>query len=674
MEQPNTINRRYEPRKAGVYKFLFFFLLIASGYFVGCKESDGLDQQDPEEQNDGVTVLSESEVTDYDKFYKAAEFSDMDLLRSDSQWSFVRSKQSDHFIVFWDKQFGLDPNAATVPEDMRVDVDDLLANAENFFDVNINTLGFADLDQASSNLDLYKMQIFLLYNTNETANGGGYDDVIGALWVNPTHCQPVGSTIAHEIGHSFQYQTYADLLAFGGISNDHTRGFRYGFGGNGGNAFWEQTAQFQSFLSYPEEAFTSLYFIKYKENCNLHICNEAYRYASYFIDYYWADKYGDNFIGKLWRESESPEDPIEACMRLNDLTVDGMYDELYDAATKFVTWDIDAIRSYGSDYIGAQSYELYALEDGSYQVGYTKCPETTGYNVIPLNVPEAGTVITTSFHGLTPGSALAPADPGLYYNGEDAVTVTNYNSGDASIAGWRYGYVALLESGERVYGDTNQGTSADVAFTVPEGCEKLWFVVMGAPTSYEAHAWDDDMSNDAQWPYTVKFTNTDLLGNIEIDPNSNNGDLTLTYDITMPAGETAVWDAMDMENNGDFARIGEAFGVQPSNISSLMLDPKETPQEGKIAFAAVESDGSLNYDITGYLYTCYFDRNGDVTATDDGIVFAYQFEDTNQQFTITAYFADGAVSGEEYTLKEALVYTKDGEEHQVTVVCNVTVE
>ena len=28
-----------------------------------------------------------------------------------------------------------------------------------------------------------------------------YDDVIGALWVNPSTCQPVGATIGHEIGH-----------------------------------------------------------------------------------------------------------------------------------------------------------------------------------------------------------------------------------------------------------------------------------------------------------------------------------------------------------------------------------------------------------------------------------------------------------------------------------------
>ena len=154
---------------------------------------------------------------------------------SDSKWSFVRSKQSEHFFVFWEEGFGDDPNSTDVEAALRIDVDDLLEKAEEFFSININTLKFADLGTSTSNLDKYKMQIYLHYTTEWMAYGSGYNDVIGALWVNPSTCKPVGSTIAHEIGHSFQYQVYADLLAYGGIENDFTRGFRYGFGGNGGN-------------------------------------------------------------------------------------------------------------------------------------------------------------------------------------------------------------------------------------------------------------------------------------------------------------------------------------------------------------------------------------------------------------------------------------------------------
>ena len=70
----------------------------------------------------------------------------------------------------------------------------------------------AVLGEGKSMLDDYKMQIYLIYQDEWLATGSGYDDKIGALWVNPSTCHPVGSTIAHEIGHSFQYQVYADKV------------------------------------------------------------------------------------------------------------------------------------------------------------------------------------------------------------------------------------------------------------------------------------------------------------------------------------------------------------------------------------------------------------------------------------------------------------------------------
>lgn len=61
------------------------------------------------------------------------------------------------------------------------------------------------------------MEIYLLYQSEWLATGSGYDNVIGALWVNPSTCQPVGSTIAHEIGHSFQYMVFCDYLLQKGV-------------------------------------------------------------------------------------------------------------------------------------------------------------------------------------------------------------------------------------------------------------------------------------------------------------------------------------------------------------------------------------------------------------------------------------------------------------------------
>ena len=664
--------------------FLVLFFIVTSLVFAACGSDSITPDPDPKPNPvdtttappvDTVVVLSESDVTDYEKFYKPGEFANMDFLRGDSKWSFVRSKQSEHFVVFWEPEFGLNPNADSVSEALRVDIDDLLVKAEGFFHKNVNTLGFAELGTGKSNLDNYKMQIYLLYQTEWLATGSGYDDKIGALWVNPSTCKPVGQTIAHEIGHSFQYQVYADLLAYGGIQNDLTRGFRYGFGGNGGNGFWEQCAQWQSFQSYPEEAFSSYNFGEYMKNYHRHFGHEWHRYASYWLHYYWTDKHGIDFIGKLWREAVAPEDPIQAYMRITGLSVDEMNAELYDAVAHLVTWDIDAIRSIGNDYIGQYEYKFYEAQDGAYQVAYSKCPGTTGYNVIPLNVPEAGTVVTTSFTAIAPGSSLASGDPGEYTDNETTATTSNYNSGELTRAGWRYGYVALLESGERVYGEMNRESSADIEFTVPAGCKRLWFVVLGAPSTYEAHAWDEQESNDDQWPYKVKFTNTDLLGNVVIDPNDEPQDLTLTYDLSFAAdAEAYSGTTVNLNNNGDINKVVQALTMQPSEISAALLAEKSTPQEGKIAFAAVDSDGSLNYNTTANGYGFWFDSNGDVIgwgSDNDSKVFS-EFTASNFEFSV-GQFPGKSSAGDSYTIKEALVYQKDGKQYQVTFVFNITV-
>ena len=427
------------------------------------------------------------------KIYIPQEFKDVDFNNPENKWSYKRSKQSEHFIAFWEVGYGdNNPNSTDIPEEYRVDIDDMLAKAEEFYALNINKLQFANVGLGKSNLDQYKMIIMLHYTKDWMAFGAGYDDVIGALWVSPSTCKPVGSVIAHEIGHSFQYQVYADLLANGEVKDEFTRGFRYGFGGNGGNGFWEQTAQWQSMQCYPENIFNKRDLDTYLANCHRHICHEGYRYSSYFIHYYWAEKHGADFIGKLWRESEKPEDPFQAYMRLTGISVAKFNDEVYEAASKMVTWDIDGIRKLGNEFVGRQRTQTTVLNDGTYQVEYKSCPGTTGYNVLELKVPDAGTKITADFTGVV--------------NTDGFNTVEDINR-----AGWRYGYVALLENGKRVYGKMCADNKSSVSFKVPKNCSKLWFVVTGAPNTYAPHAWDEDESNDDQWPYQVKFNHTTLL-------------------------------------------------------------------------------------------------------------------------------------------------------------------
>ncbi len=623
-----------------------------------------------------LLIMDESDIPDFDKYYKPAEFSNMNMLRSDAKWSWFRSKQSEHFFVFWEAGFGDDPNAETVDAALRVDIDDLLEKAEQFYKTNIEVLKFAELGQGKSNLDKYKMEIYLLYQTEWLATGSGYDDKIGALWVNPSTCQPVGSTIAHEIGHSFQYQVYCDKI-LQGATNDFKHGFRYGYeGSNGGNGFWEQCAQWQSYQDYPEQLFDNSHYNVWLANCHRHFEHEWMRYASYWLQYYWAQKHGIETVGKIWKQSASPEDAISTYMRLycgNQWEV--MKTELYDYAVRMATYDIDIIRNYSAGHLGKYSTKLYQTNDNYYQVAYASCPSTTGFNVIALNVPKGGTTITANFEGLSPGSALATDDPGNYMESEVVKgNVDKYNAGNANNAGWRYGFVALKSDGTRVYGEMNDKSSNAAKFAVPVNTEKLYFVVLGAPKQYKTHPWDEKELNDEQWPYKVKFNGTDLLGSFNIDTNADPKDVEFTYNFNCSAAtEGYELGSIDLQSNGDIQKLAQAFVMQASVLSGNTLtianEQTSNPVEGKIVLGLLQTDGTYSYTYTanGGFY-CTAEGNQGSWGNNDPIWVEYD----KDAFVLKYGHKPGSsVIGKKYTIKPTLVYTKSGKQYKATFVINM---
>ena len=120
------------------------------------------------------------------------------------------------------------------------------------------------------------------------------------------------------------------------------------------------------------------------------------------------------------------------------------------------------------------------------------------------------------FVGLKPGSSLASGDPGNYFNNIDegyAGTVNRYNTVNKDNVGWRYGFVAHLKDDSRVYSRVFSDSRSTESFIVPDNTQRLYLVVQGSPESYIRSAWDDKETTDAQFPYKVKFSNTDLLNN-----------------------------------------------------------------------------------------------------------------------------------------------------------------
>lgn len=634
-------------------------------------------------QQQVTLVLTAEDVEDLNRYYKPQEFN-FDMFRSDSKWSFCRSKQSEHFIVFWDIKYGeyglygdkmgvenTSPSTCKTAS-MRVDIDDLLEKAEQFFDTNINKLKMAELGVGKSYLDDYKMEIYILYQSEWLATGSGYDNVIGALWVNPATCQPVGSTIAHEIGHSFQYQTYCDKV-YQGEPDNLAYGFRYGFGpnGEGGCAYWEQCAQWQSFQDYPEQQFGGDLNV-FKTQYNRHFHHEWMRYASYWLQSYWVEKRGVEAYGDIWRQSILPEDAIKTYTKLyNGGDWSKTADELYDYAARMATFDIDGVREYAGSNMTANHFKttLFKQADGYYQVSYGSCPSTTGFNIIPLNLPdEEGAVVTADFRGLQAGSPLPEGDAGNFVNGDLQTikgTATTYNNVGNGKEGWRYGFVALKADDTRVYGDMFSSKEGVASFTVPAGTKYLYFVVLGAPIEYRQNEWDDDEKDDDQWPYKVKFSKTDLLGNFEIDETADPKDVTITYNVKCDSSNSGYpLGSIDLSSSKDLA---QAFVLSPSAISGLIQGVNAQPEEGKIVWGLEQTDGSYAYNSTannGFWATA----EGNLTNWGTDAVTYVEFADLTLTY---GHYPGHSVAGTTYTIKPTLIYTKDDKQYKSTIVINM---
>ena len=334
------------------------------------------------------------------------------------------------------------------------------------------------------------------------------------MWVSPSPCSPAGTAIAHEIGHSFQYQIYCDQILRGEIEeSSYKSGFRYEYkGSTGGIGFWEQTAQGQAHEVYPSERFYDWHFDNWPINCHRHFEHENMRYASYFLHVYWSEKRGNDVIANIWNKSRYPDDAIQTYMKLylsNDY--DEMKNELFDYAMKIATYDLDELRIYSLEFL--DKYETIFYENkGYYQIANKQFPGNTGFNVIPLNLPKNDNKIKVEFVGLEPGSELAPDDPGewILYDNVIGGKVNTYNNVNKGNIGWKYGFICLNSDDSRTYSKQFNSNNDIIDFDIKNNCKKLFMIVQGSPENYVQQPWDNKEINDAQFPYKLKFTNTSI--------------------------------------------------------------------------------------------------------------------------------------------------------------------
>lgn len=405
----------------------------------------------------------------------------------DNEWCYDRSMQSKHWILYWDKGYGNETPGG---------LEQILRTADETFELYAGKLGFITINEGVSKTDEYKMIIRLKSTTEWEATGSGIDDTIGMLNLSRwAYTSRGGQTLAHEIGHCFQYQVHCDKGDRSGWMYEWT-------GSPNGNVFWEMCAQWQAYKYYPEMQFNNEWLDNTLNGLHQNPFHEELRYNNYFIQDYLCHKHGIDFIGRLWNETKSPEDPFQTYMRMSmegntSQKVALLGDEMWEYGARMTTFDFYHLEGRGDNTIGRRKQTSMTAVDGDYfLVNVSDCVENFGHNAIKLKVPEAGTIVAADFAGL--------AD------------TTGYRGYRTNSAGWRAGFVSYNKDGSRTYGDMIRANGSDpnhrVLFTVPADCKNLWFVVSGAPTKYWTRGWDGNTDNDEQWPYKVRFRNTNLIG------------------------------------------------------------------------------------------------------------------------------------------------------------------
>ena len=605
---------------------LSLFVFSAAMLVAGCgkdPEPEPTPPDPPDEKKELTPIsgdLSPSDVPDYDKIYMCSEFRKStrdgyvtttfyDPLKQASLYYFGRSRQSEHFIMFWDKDFG-----TTTPDETaspyHLDTKAFLDWCEEIYAYYVNTLKFAHLTEADkSYLDQYKFEIFLWHQTEWAAYGSGPEDnITGCLWVNPEAANS-RSTVAHEIGHSFQYQVGCDLLLNKKTSDISTVAFRYDQGN--GSGFWEQTAQWQAYQMCPEETFTNYNFTTFCDNAHRHFAHEDMRYGSYFFHYYWVDKYGMDAVAKVWNAARKPKDSMESYMSAFSLTLDEFNAQLYEYAAKAATWDFQQIRTEGARHAGAVAWKGADAGEGWWKVDPSKAPESTGFNHIRLSVAP-GQQLTMDFAGL-------PNESG--YN----------SSGNASQAGWTVGFVSLGEDlATRSYSASATataatGNNATTTWTVPAGAKYVWAVVACTPTSYITHSWDDNNANDRHWPYKVKFTadgevldlSAPSSGNLEGQDGAMSNH---TYSWKLTNDGIAV--DVDIDTDQAAARGGYEIGhfeLPVDKVNKFLGTDVRNLNES--SFYGVTAAGAKIPEFTSYKPGMWVDINGNACSWSSGTAF-----------------------------------------------------
>jgi len=103
---------------------------------------------------------------------------------------------------------------------------------------------------------------------------------------------------------------------------------------------------------------------------------------------------------KIWQEGQAGEDAVVTYKRITPIDQSAFNDEIFDAARRFITWDMKRIEKVAKPYANQHFTKLDSIGNGWYRISESKCPQNYGYNGIKLLVPAAGKTVKLDFKGI----------------------------------------------------------------------------------------------------------------------------------------------------------------------------------------------------------------------------------------------------------------------------------
>ena len=390
-----------------------------------------------------------------------------------SDFNKLYMKEGDNVALFWQKSLGRNPQSGPRP----FNPDKMLRLLEDAYSFMKNELHFCNVENSVT--DKYKLLAWVRDDNEGGATGGGHNPV-GEINIRPHHETAI-NLLYHEVSHSFQF-----MSEFEGSFPRTTRWWMQG-------GPYEMTSQWTLLRRSPnwiDQEYNQ--FELYVSKSHLSFACTDLQYQNPYMFEYWANKHGVDIMSRLWLEGQNKDldenikhglNIIKIYKRITNITQEQLSAEMYDAAARFMTWDIPTIdKAYSARGANAQTCVLKKRSD-TYMIVPERCPGNYGYNGIKLKVPSAGTEVKVDFKGILSNS--------------------DYKISDVTYAEWRYGLVAVLKNGSRVYGEPSKERTGTVSMEIPENTAYLWLVVAATPKKIF------DINSSHQWPYQFTLKNTE---------------------------------------------------------------------------------------------------------------------------------------------------------------------